>query len=85
MHRRDITFADRIAWHQSLATGRDNRSAETYNCTCHTAAEMNGHYAIDNRALPKNKSVKVRIQMLKRPPVSGSLSYLGEVYVSVVQ
>jgi hypothetical protein len=40
---------------------------------------------MDNGELPKNGSVKVRIQMLKRPSISGALSSLDEVYVSVVQ
>jgi hypothetical protein len=39
-----------IAWHQSLSTGGDNWSDETYNCTHFTAA---GHYAMD-RELLKN-------------------------------
>jgi hypothetical protein len=35
---------------------------------------MNGYYAVDNKELPKNVSMKVRIQMLKKPSISGSLS-----------
>jgi hypothetical protein len=29
---------------------------------------MNGHYSTDSRQLPKNRRVKIMIQMLKRPP-----------------
>jgi hypothetical protein len=34
---------------------------------------MNVSYVIDSKELAKNINVKVRIQMLKRPQVSGSL------------
>jgi hypothetical protein len=36
--------------------------------------EINGHYAMDNSELPKNRSMKVRFHRLKRLPISGSLS-----------
>jgi hypothetical protein len=36
--------------------------------------EMNGHYGTNNRKLPKNGSVKVSSQTLKKPSMSGSLS-----------
>jgi hypothetical protein len=60
-----------------LPTGRDNSSAEITTPTLYSSkrnCEMNGHYAMDKRDLPKNGSVEVRIQMLKRPSISGSLS-----------
>jgi hypothetical protein len=35
---------------------------------------MAAYYATDSRELPKDGSVKVWIQILKRPSISGSLS-----------
>jgi hypothetical protein len=35
--------------------------------------EMNEHYATGNRELPKDGSAKIRIQMLVRPSIRGSL------------
>jgi hypothetical protein len=32
---------------------------------------MDGHYAIDKKDIAKNRNVKVRIQILKSPKVSG--------------
>jgi hypothetical protein len=34
---------------------------------------MTGKFARNNRELPENRSMKVRIQMLKMPSISGSL------------
>jgi uncharacterized protein YcnI len=41
--------------------------------------QMDGHYAMATMEIPKNGSVKVRIQMLKTPSISGSLLQLDEV------
>jgi hypothetical protein len=35
------------------------------------SCEMNGHCTIDDKVLAKNRNVKVRIQILKSPQVSG--------------
>jgi hypothetical protein len=44
--------------------------------------EINGHYVTDNSKLPKNRRVKVRFQMPRRPSVSGSLITLRGIHVS---
>jgi hypothetical protein len=46
---------------------------------------MNGYYISDNRELHKNGSIKVRIQMLKRPSGSGSLPQLDKVVSPVLK
>jgi hypothetical protein len=65
MPRRDGTLIDKIVLLEQIINQLPNSSKR--NC------EMNGHYATDNRELPKNGSMKVRIQMFKRPSISGSV------------
>jgi hypothetical protein len=37
------------------------------------SCEINGHYTVSNKELPKSGSMKVRIQMQKRTSINGSL------------
>jgi hypothetical protein len=76
---RYVTFADKTALLEKiknqLPNTSDHQLAEitgvpksTTACIIQQQEKLrDGHYAMDNGELPKNGSVKVRIQMLKRP------------------
>jgi hypothetical protein len=78
MPRRGVTVTDKTALFEQIKNQPPNTShrqlAEATGVpTLHALhnrksdCEMNGHYATDKRELPRNGSVKVRIQMLKEP------------------
>jgi hypothetical protein len=86
MSRRNLTLTDKIAVLEQIKNQPRNTShhhlAEITGVPKSTIAriiqqqincEMNGHYMKDNREFSKSGSMKVRIQMLKRPSVSGSV------------
>jgi hypothetical protein len=87
MHRRDVTLIDKIALLEKIKNQQPNTSycqlvqitgvlksklhallSSKRNC------EKNRHYATSNRKLSKNESMKVRIRMLNKSSISGSLS-----------
>jgi hypothetical protein len=97
MPRRNVRLADKIVWlknignqpppyHQSSSTGGDNWGAEIYHCTLCTKAREIGrgvHITLQTKEnVLKEGNKKVRIQMLKRSSVSGSLSWVEEVYMN---
>jgi hypothetical protein len=86
MPRRDVTLTDKIVLLEQIKNRNPNTSycqlAEITAVPKSTIAhviqpqencEMNGHCTMDKMELPKNGSMKVRIQLLKRPSISCSL------------
>jgi hypothetical protein len=86
MPRRVLTLADKTALLEQIKIQPPNtthgqlaeitgvpKSTVASICSSKRNCEMNGHYAKDNRKFPQNGSVKVRIQMLKRPSINDSL------------
>jgi hypothetical protein len=84
--RRDVTLTDKFALLEKIKNQPPNTSHQQLeeitvvpkSTIAHVTQQQeklhDGHYATDNRELPKKGRVKVRNQVLKRLSISGSLS-----------